>query len=140
MVMTKNARQMLMGDIKMTPDIFLESKDMRDKFIGRIELLDKVKRIFLLSELECLTTKQMADYFEVGIEAIQMQYKRNKVEFDEDGVTTKNPSDFKILNCSARTVKNLDQQNGKLVITLNDDTELIIPNRGIKCFPKRAIL
>lgn len=91
MVMTKNARQMLMGDIETTPDIFLESKDMRDKCISRIELLDKVKQIFLLPELECLTTKQMADYFEVGYEAIQSQYKRNKNEFEEDGVVLKSP-------------------------------------------------
>lgn len=140
MIMTKNARQMLMGDIEMTPDIFLEYKEMRDKCIGRIELLDKVKQIFLLPELECLTTKQMADYFEVGYEAIKSQYMRNKKEFDEDGVTMKTPSDFKILNGSGRTVKNYAQQNGKLVITLNDNTELVIPNRGIKCFPKRAIL
>lgn len=140
MVMTKNARQMLMGDIEMTPDIFLGSKDMRDKCISRIELLDKVKQIFLLPELECLTTKQMADYFEVGYEAIKSQYKKNQKEFDEDGVTTKSPSAFKILNGSSKTVKNMAQQNGKLVITLIDDTELIIPNRGIKCFPKRAIL
>lgn len=139
-VMTKNARQMLMGDIEMTPDIFLESKDMRDKCISRIELLDKVKQLFLLPELECLTTKQMADYFEVGYEAIKHQYKANQKEFDDDGTTTKSPAAFKILNGLAKTVKNMAQQNGKLVITLADNTELIIPNRGIKCFPKRAIL
>lgn len=89
MVMTKDARQMLMGDKDMTPDIFLGSKEIRDKCINKIELLDKVKQIFLLPELECLTTKQMADYFEVGTEAIQSQYKRNKNEFDEDGVILK---------------------------------------------------
>lgn len=140
MVMTKQTRQMLMGDVEMTPDVFLGSKELRDKCIERIELLDKVKQILLLPELECLTTKQLAEYFEVGYEAIRAQYKRNKKEFDEDGVAIRPLDDFKNLNRSGRTVKNMVQQNGKLVIMLTDDTELIIPNRGTICFPKRAIL
>lgn len=140
MVMTKNARQMLMGDKEMTPDIFLESKDMRDKCINKIELLDKVKQIFLLPELECLTTKQMADYFEVGYEAIKSQYKNNQKEFDEDGVTLKKPSDFKVLNGLDKTVQKWESKRGYTVITLDTNTILEISNRGIKCFPKRAIL
>ncbi len=138
MVMTKDTRQMLMGDKDMTPDIFLGSKEMRDKCINKIELLDKVKQIFLLPELECLTTKQMADYFEVGTEAIQSQYKRNKNEFDGDGVILKKPSDFKSLGCSARTTQN--QTRGSTTVVFEDGTELLINNCGIKCFPKRAIL
>lgn len=140
MVMTKNSRQMLMGDKKMTSDIFLESKDMRDKCIGQIELLDKVKTLFLLPELDCLTTKQVADYFEVGVEAIQSQYKRNKNEFDSDGVCLKKISDFKMRCCSDGTTLKKTQRKGFVELAYPNGTVISIPYCGIKCFPKRAIL
>lgn len=138
--MTKNTRQMLMKDKEITPDIFLECKDMRDKCIDRIELLDKVKQIFLLPELECLTTKQLADYFEVGVEAIQTQYKRNKIEFNEDGVSLKKISDFKSRCCSGRTTLKMVQRKGFVELTDKNGITISIPYCGIKCFPKRAIL
>ena len=57
------------------------------------------------------------------------------------GVATKTPTIFKeILKGTSCTVKNFEQQNGKLVIQIDDNTHLEIPNRGIKCFSKRAIL
>lgn len=34
----------------------------------------------------------------------------------------------------------MSQQNGKMIITLNDNTLLEIPNHGVKCYPKRAVL
>jgi len=119
---------------------FLDNKEMREQYISRIEVLDKVKKLFLLPQMECMTIRQLSDYYDVGYETIKSRYKRNQDEFDEDGVTFKKPSDFKILNGSERTVKNMNQQNGKLVITLTDSVKIVIPNRGIKCFPKRAIL
>lgn len=129
-----------MKNTTITADSLLENKELRDGAIERIEVLDKVKQLFLIPELECMTVKQVADYYEIPLSTVNDQYQNNKLEFDEDGVISKTPKDFKALNYGDTVIKNMSQQNGKLVITLNDDTELIIPNRGIKCFPKRAIL
>lgn len=130
----------MMTTTKITADSFLDNKELREQAMARVEVLDKVKKIVLIPELECMTVKQVADYYEVDVETIKWQYKNNRNEFDLDGTTSRVPADFKILNGSSTTVKNSTQLNGKLVITFNDDTELIIPNRGIKCFPKRAVL
>lgn len=126
--------------ILITETLLINDRQLRERYISRIDSLDKVKKLLLIPKMECMTIRQLSDYFGVGYEAIKSQYKRNQDEFDEDGVTFKTPSDFKILNGSERTVKNMNQQNGKLVITLTDSVKIVIPNRGIKCFPKRGIL
>ncbi|MCM1167274.1 MAG: hypothetical protein NC401_14800 [Ruminococcus sp.] len=102
--------------------------------------MDKVKQLFLIPEMECMTVKQVADYYEVSLSTANDQFQNNQDEFKSDGVCIKTTVDFKNLNYGKSVIKNLAQQNGKLVITLNDNTELIIPNRGIRCFPKRAVL
>ncbi len=129
-----------MANTKITAESFLDSKELREQSMGKIEVLEKVKQLFLIPELECMTVKQVADYFEVDSDTIKKQYQRNQDEFDSDGTHTKSLSDFKNLNGTKCPIKKMAQQNGKLAITFNDNTELIIPNRGIKCFPKRAIL
>ncbi len=123
-----------------TETSLINDRQLRERYISKVESLDKVKKLFLIPKMECMTIRQLSDYFDVGYEAIKSQYKRNQDEFDEDGVTFKTPSDFHIFNGSDRTVKDMNQQHGKLVITLSDNIKLVIPNRGIKCFPKRAIL
>lgn len=48
----------------------VENKELREKVSGRVEVLDKVKELLLLPQLEMMTAKQVADYYEVDIEAI----------------------------------------------------------------------
>lgn len=129
--MNKNKQQI-------TVESFLDSKELREQVMDQIEVLDKVKALFLIPELECMTVKQVADYFEVGIETIQWQYKNNKNEFDEDGVCVKSPSKF--TGCSLTTTRKMAQKRTFLEITLDNGMIVTIPNSGIKCFPRRAIL
>lgn len=125
---------------KITADSFLDNKELREEAKARTEVLDKVKQLFLIPEMECMTSKQVADYFEVELTTIQQQYQRNQDEFDGDGVFIKKPSDFSTSKLTSSQFRKIEQQRTALVITLNNNTELIIPNRGIRCFPKRAIL
>lgn len=119
----------------------LENSQLRNDLIKRIDVLDKVKELFLLPEFECLTIKQVADYYEVDIDTMKSCYLRNKEEIDLDGVKTETPKTVKnFLNGSKCTFKNLEQLNGKLVMQIDDNTTIVIPNRGIKTFSKRAIL
>lgn len=118
----------------------VDNKQLREQYISRVDVLDKVKELLVLPQLECMTTQQVANYYEVPVETIRSQYKENHDEFDSDGCVTKTPPDFKNLNGFKSTVKKMEQQNGKLLIMIDDNTTIVIPNRGIRVFPKRAIL
>lgn len=128
-------------EVKITEVTFFDNKEMREQYLDRLDILDKVKKLLFIPELECMTVKQIANYYEVPVETVRTQYKSNRDEFEADGATMKNPRYFKeFLNGCESTIKNLQQMNGKLVIEFNDNTTLIIPNRGLMVFPKRAIL
>jgi hypothetical protein len=50
----------------MTETALLEKKYLREQMAGRVEVLDKVKKLFLMPKLDMLTTQQVADYYEVS--------------------------------------------------------------------------
>ena len=119
----------------------VDDKQLREQYINRLEVLDKVKNLLLIPEMECMTVQQVADYYGVSIETIKKQYLQNADEFIADGVSIKTPVDFKkILMGKSIPIKKMEQLNGKLVVAIDDNVTLVIPNRGIKVFPKRAIL
>ena len=115
--------------------MLIEKKELRDQVSDRIEVLDKVKELFLIPEWEMMTTKQVADYYECPFKTLQTCYIRNKEEIKEDGVISKSYSDF--LNLQN---EGLEKYKGKVEIKLNDNTILVVPSRGLLCFSKRAIL
>lgn len=124
-----------------TSESMVDNHDLRNELIARTEVLDKVKKLLLIPEMNCMTIRQVADYYEVDVDTINRCCQRNRTEIEGDGVVSKTPKIFKeILNRTTCSVKNFEQQNGKLVIQIDDNTRLEIPNRGIKCFSKRAIL
>lgn len=63
----------------------LENKDEREKYIDRIEVLDKVKEVILLPYGDCMTTEQVAEYFEVGVSAIKSLVFDNNDEIVSNG-------------------------------------------------------
>lgn len=100
----------------------IENQDIREKMIGNVSVLEKVKDLLLLGDSEFATTQQVADYYEVDISVIQKLVSRNKQELESNGLKLNSKND----------IKNLIGQDVKLEIT--------IPNRGMKLFSKRAIL
>ena len=165
------------GEIKMTELKLVESKELREQVSARVEVLDKVKQLFLIPEMEMMTIKQVAEYYEVDLDTIKKTYKRNKTEIDSDGTGVKTLHDFlrghdvpletagDFLKSQAVTLEanagslmghdvtlkagedflkfhneTLKTVKGKSIIKLSDDITLEIPNRGIRCFSKRAIL
>lgn len=113
--------------------------EMTDKQVTqRLALLNRVKQLFLLPVGDVLTIKQMADYFEVSINKIKKLYESEKEEFDEAGVCVKYPQDFKIFN-DPRVSNYIRKERGNLIFKVNDTTDIIIPNRGILCFTRRAV-
>lgn len=121
-----------------TSESMVDNHDLRNELIARTEVLDKVKKLLLIPEMNCMTIRQVADYYEVDIDTLKKCCKRNKDEIILDGVVTKTPRVFKDLLKGQDVL--LVQNQTNLVIQIDDNTRLEIPNRGIKCFSKRAVL
>ena len=113
----------------------LEKKDLRDKMSDRVDVLDKVKELFLIPSLNVMTVRQVADYYVVPTETVKSCYKNNRNEIDSDGTCMKTINDFLTVN-----FKPLEKSKAKSVFKVSDDITIEIPNRGIRCFSKRAVL
>ena len=103
----------------------MEKSDIRDQYIDRIEVLDKVKQLFLIPEMLVATTGMLAEYFNVGVTVIQQTYYRNRDEIKLDGV--------------------ISQTGGKIKDFLSIDKLSMLNDirlsRGQNIlFPKRAVL
>lgn len=121
-----------------TAENLIETKVLRDEVIHRTEVLDKVKQLFLIPKMECMTIRQVADYFEVDIDTLKKCYKRNEAEINSDGVIFKTPADI-VKELKGQDVPLVKTQT-KLIINLDGNITLEIPNRGIRVFSKRAVL
>jgi hypothetical protein len=106
--------------------------------MNRVEVLDRVKNLLLLPNTEFATTKQVAEYFEVDVSNIERFATRNKEELESDGYTFTNKS--KVLDTLNGHAVQLETVVGKTIVTLDNGDEIIIPNRGLRLFPRRAIL
>ena len=73
---------------------FLESNDLRNQLIERTEVLAKVKELFLIPGLEMMTTRQVADFYEVDFKSVQKVYERHHDEIDADGIKMSNGGDI----------------------------------------------
>lgn len=62
------------------------TKEDRDKYIDRTDVLDKVKKLITLPNTEHMTSSQVAKYFEVSKPTIDQVVHRHKNEFLEDGL------------------------------------------------------
>lgn len=116
-------------------DNIISDRGMRDQCVNHYEVLERVKSILLLPEIDCMTTQQVAEYYEVGKEAIEAIYTRHNDELLIDGMKLLKRADF--LNLHHESLETL---TGKTVINLSNGTTLEVPNRGLKIFPRRAIL
>lgn len=121
----------------MNSDNFIEQKSLRDECVDRVEVLEKVKGLLLIPYFECMTIKQVAEYYEVDRDIINKCYQRNQAEIDNDGVVLYTPKAFDEL--SGQDVQLVRGQN-KAVLDLGDGVTIEIPNRGTKCFSKRAVM
>lgn len=67
----------------------IENRALREQFVNRIEVLEKVKQILTIPGTELSTVKQVAEYYGVYEETIRQIIVRNREELEEDGLTVK---------------------------------------------------
>lgn len=97
----------------------LENQSTRENLIGKVDVLDKVKELVLLPYGESMTMELVADYYNVGLEAINSLVKDNRDEIKSDGYCV-------LTNNELKSFKN--------------SCEIKSRARQISIFPRRAIL
>ncbi|WP_294406051.1 Bro-N domain-containing protein [uncultured Clostridium sp.] len=95
------------------------NEQQRKELMNKVDVLDKVGNLLLLGNSGFATIHQVADYYEVGVEAIKSIMKRHKVELSDNGMKCYRKSEISLMVQSE---------------------PLEIPNRGMNLFPKRVIL
>lgn len=114
---------------------FIDDRTLRDNIVNHYEVLEKVKNLLLIPELEVMTTEQVADYYEVNYDAVKKVYQRNADELESDGMRIEKMETFlKGQNVSFQKERN------KAVLTYENGITFSVTNRGLKVFPRRAIL
>lgn len=98
----------------------------RDNLVNRVEVLERVKNLLLLPELEMATTRQVSEFYNVDMETIKSLVKYHRDEISNDGYKVITGEELK-----ATKVENKPQLE-KYGIGLRTPS--------LALFPKRAIL
>ncbi|MCQ8190592.1 DUF1664 domain-containing protein [Streptomyces rugosispiralis] len=110
----------------MPPEIaLLESRALRDSVIERTDVLDKVKVLIMLPDGLHITTRMVAEYFEVGEEAVKSLAKRHREEFQSNGMHILRGSELQVFERSNLDLSNSSYPQGRAHLTL---------------YPRRAVL
>ncbi|MEU2788531.1 hypothetical protein [Streptomyces sp. NPDC007100] len=91
---------------------------MRDSVIGRVGVLDKVKALVLLPDGLHVTTRMVADYFEVGDEAVKSIMKRHRDELRSNGMHALRGSDLQVFERSNLDLSKESYPQGRAHLTL----------------------
>lgn len=107
-------------------DELLENEDLRKKLIDKIEVLNKVKELILLPNTELMTTRMVADYYEVSQDVIRDNIRRHKEELAENGLAFKKYKEIKEMISNGFN-------SGRM-------SQLKISRQGTNVFSRRAVL
>lgn len=114
---------------------FIEDRALRDNVVGHYEVLEKVKELLLIPGIECMTKQQVADFYEVDVHTLDMTIQRNGDELLSDGVELCKMEKF--LNSQDVSFQ---KERNKAILTYSNGMTFTVTNRGLKIFPRRAIL
>lgn len=108
-------------------DKYVESKSIRNTTLDSVDydFLDKIKVIPYLTKDMVLTIDQIASYYEVTVDAVRAIVKRNREEFESDGMTV---------------LKGKELQRFKEEITMGQDVPLFNHVNSLTLLTKRSLL
>ena len=117
---------------------FVYRWELFDAYFEKVEVLDKVKGLLLIPNTELATVKQVANFYEVKEQTIQSLVNDNIIELSVDGFGLfKKDEVVNFLNVPEGQLENL---KGKVIDTMGNGDQVIVPNRRLHLFPRRAIL
>ncbi|MBE7129601.1 hypothetical protein [Bacillus mycoides] len=121
-------------------ETFIIDANVRESHMNRIEVLEKVKGLLLLPNLEMATAQQVADFYEVDFTAIKAIYQRHEDELLLDGLRTITGRYIKedLVRCGLPLTK-IENKPGHFVVETSDGY-IKIAYRSNNLFPRRAIL
>lgn len=115
--------------VQLQESAFNEDRVIRERFISKTEVLDKVKILSFLPDGEHVTVRAISEFYEVGIEAIQSIIKNHRNELESDNMKTFKGKELKDF---AMSLKNIAK----------NDSDFAINNkvRHLTVFNRRCIL
>ena len=129
----------------------IESKTQRQVYLDRIDALEKVKKLAMNEHLDFMTTDEVANYFDVGVEVIKKLTSRHLEELKSSGYGLKTLNKVRellnqpkgqpvpLVKSSLIEVKE-EKIRGKVIFTTPEGTEVIVPYRGLRAYNRRSIL
>ena len=118
---------------------FVTNKKLRCQYINKVDVLNKIENIELLTPLpstEYVTMNQVADFYQVPLDTIKKCYHRHEDEICSDGVILLTSKMFKEQSRGA----DYKQFHTHIVVHVNDNVDVVIPNRGIAAFSHKTSL
>lgn len=129
----------MIKDIKnTTEESILDDKAVREGLMKRTEVLEKVKDLLLIPKLDLMPAKNVADFYEVGIEVVKKVFQAHRDELESDGMIKVNRSQALAKIGHNEEVK-VETYKTHIEMIVGDAT-FKIANRAGWMFPRRAIL
>lgn len=124
-----------------TAQNLVEMSSLRDQLIDRVEVLSKVKALFLIPGIEMISTKMVADFYDVDVDTIKHTYQRNRAEIDGDGVKRISAREFRMghLVPSKIDFEIVPGRSGQVTFNI-EGRNIEVNNAGSSFFSPRAIL
>ena len=120
----------------MKKEELLQNKELRSENLGRVEVLDQVKKLLLLGDTEFATTEMVAEYYGVGKETINSCIKDHRTELENNGMRKYSKNEILRNILQGHNIKN---ERTRVLVSVNGE-EVAINNTGLVLFSKRAIL
>lgn len=125
--------------VTFTEEDLISKKEMREQYIDRLDILEKVRALFLIPELNLMSTGMVAKFFDVPAETIKKTYQRNQEEIDSDGAKMLKVKDFFDRDMMSHS-KNLKPAQGGVIVTLEDGQTYQLTNSKAIYFTPRSVM
>lgn len=120
-----------------TNESFIESRNLRDECIERLDVLNKVKALFLIPEVNLMSTGMVAKFFDVPAETIRWEYMQNKEEVDSDGVKSMSSKELKVVLDNQTLLPN---GHSGVIVSATDGTKYNLPHTKTTYYTPRSVM
>ena len=120
-----------------TNESFIESRNLRDECIERLDVLNRVKALFLIPEVNLMSTGMVAKFFDVPVSTIRNCYADNSTEIDADGVKSLSSKELKVASEKATLLPN---GHSGVIVEATDGTKYNLPHTKTTYFTPRSVM